>query len=138
MDRTFSRTIISKNALQRGRFIIKTNGSQTGIQSCRYIDYHYIKYIVIKYYSLFRKTLHCLFYVIKTYLIVSTYSCKNHIQLTLYIKGTDLYIKGTVTYRFMNEIIVTNESEWAEHMYVVFACYVLFMLLCIISFRVLD
>ena len=22
-----------------------------------------------------------------------------------------------VTYRFMNEIIVTNESEWAEHMY---------------------
>ena len=43
-----------------------------------------------------------------------------------------------VTYRFMNEIIVINESEWAEHMYVVFACYVLFMLLCIISFRVLD
>ena len=43
-----------------------------------------------------------------------------------------------VTYRFMNEIIVTNESEWAEHMYVVFACYVLFMLLCIISSRVLD
>jgi hypothetical protein len=43
-----------------------------------------------------------------------------------------------VTYRFMNEIIVTNESEWAEHMYVVFAWYVLFMLLCIISFRVLD
>jgi hypothetical protein len=43
-----------------------------------------------------------------------------------------------VAYRFMNEIIVTNESEWAEHMYVVFACYVLFMLLCIISFRVLD
>jgi hypothetical protein len=64
----------------------------------------------------------------------------------------------------MNEIIVTNESEWAEHMYrvggrsictewvggayvqsgwaehmyVVFACHVLFMLLCIISFRVLD
>jgi uncharacterized protein YabE (DUF348 family) len=36
-----------------------------------------------------------------------------------------------VTYRFMNEIIATNESEWAEHMYVVFACYVLFMLLCI-------
>ena len=131
MDRTFSRTIISKNALQRGRFIIKTNGSQTGIQSCRYFDYHYIKYIVIKYYSLFRKTLHYLFYVIKTYLIVSTYSCENHIQLTL-------YIKGTVTYRFMNEIIVTNESEWAEHMYVVFAWYVLFMLLCIISSRVLD
>jgi hypothetical protein len=40
--------------------------------------------------------------------------------------------------RFMNEIIATNESEWAEHMYVVFACYVLFMLLCIIGFRVLD
>jgi hypothetical protein len=38
----------------------------------------------------------------------------------------------------MNEIIVTNESEWAEHMNVVFAYYVLFMLLCIISLRVLD
>ena len=34
----------------------------------------------------------------------------------------------------MNEIVVTNEREWAEHMYVVFACYVLFMLLCINSF----
>ena len=34
--------------------------------------------------------------------------------------------------------IVANESEWAEHMYVVFACYVPCMLLCIISFRVLD
>ena len=45
---------------------------------------------------------------------------------------------GSVTYRFMNEIIVTNESEWAEHMYVVFTCYALFMLLCIISSRVLD
>ena len=39
-----------------------------------------------------------------------------------------------VTYRLMNEIAVTNESEWEEHMYVVFACYVLFMLLCINSF----
>jgi hypothetical protein len=39
-----------------------------------------------------------------------------------------------VTYRLMNEIVVTNESEWAEHMYVMFACYVLFMLLCINSF----
>jgi hypothetical protein len=36
--------------------------------------------------------------------------------------------------RFMNEIVVTNESEWVEHMYVMFACYVLFMLLCINSF----
>ena len=34
----------------------------------------------------------------------------------------------------MNEIVVTNESEWVEHMYVVFACYVLFMLPCINSF----
>jgi hypothetical protein len=34
-----------------------------------------------------------------------------------------------VTYRLMNEIIVTNESEWAENMYAMFACYVLFMLL---------
>ena len=39
-----------------------------------------------------------------------------------------------VTYRFMNEIAVTNESEWEEHMYVMFECYVLFMLLCINSF----
>ena len=39
-----------------------------------------------------------------------------------------------VTYRFMKEIVVTNESEWAEHMYVMFACYVLFKLLCINSF----
>jgi hypothetical protein len=39
-----------------------------------------------------------------------------------------------VTYRLMNEIAVTNESEWAEHLYVMCACYVLFMLLCINSF----
>ena len=41
---------------------------------------------------------------------------------------------GVVTYRFMNEIVVTNESEWEEHMYVVFGCYVLFMLLCMNRF----
>ena len=54
------------------------------------------------------------------------------------LRKSQIELMGVVTYRFMNEIIVTNESEWAEHMYVVFTCYVLFMLLCIISFRVLD
>ena len=54
------------------------------------------------------------------------------------LRKSQIELMGVVTYRFMNEIIVTNESEWAQHMYVVFAWYVLFMLLCIISSRVLD
>jgi len=49
-------------------------------------------------------------------------------------RANDMNGHSYVTYRFMNEIVVTNESKWAEHMYVVFACYVLFMLLCINSF----
>ena len=52
--------------------------------------------------------------------------------------ANDMNGHSYVTYRFMNEIVVTNESEWEEHMYVMFACYVLFMLLCINCFRVLD
>ena len=49
-------------------------------------------------------------------------------------RANDMNGHSYVAYRFMNEIVVTNESEWAEHMYVVLACYVLFMLLCINSF----
>jgi hypothetical protein len=33
------------------------------------------------------------------------------------LRKSQIELMGVVTYRFMNEIIVTNESEWAEHMY---------------------
>ena len=39
-------------------------------------------------------------------------------MINFYSDPTPTYILMMfVTYRFMNEIIVTNESEWAEHMY---------------------
>jgi hypothetical protein len=36
-------------------------------------------------------------------------------------RANDMNGHSYVTYRFMNEIVVTNESKWVEHMYVMFA-----------------